>query len=65
MLPIPGGVGVLEAAQMWIFGALGYPPDVGLAAGLAVRLRELIWLLPGLVYLLGRSLGTSRAGDSA
>jgi uncharacterized protein (TIRG00374 family) len=65
MLPIPGGIGVLEAAQMWMFGALGYPPDVGLAAGLAVRLRELIWMLPGLLYLLGRSLARSRSGISA
>jgi uncharacterized protein (TIRG00374 family) len=65
MLPIPGGIGVLEASQMWIFGALGYPPDVGLAAGLAVRLRELIWMLPGLVYLLGRSLMRARSDVSA
>lgn len=54
MLPVPAGVGVLEGAQMWIFGMLGYPPDVGLAVGLAVRLRELLWTLPGLLYLLAR-----------
>jgi len=54
MLPIPAGVGVLEGAQMWLFQALGYPPDVGLAVGLAVRLREIVWMLPGLVYAAGR-----------
>jgi hypothetical protein len=33
---------------------------VGLAVGLAARLRELMLVLPGLVYLLGRSLGRWR-----
>lgn len=50
-LPVPASVGVLEGAQMWLFSMLGYPPEVGLAVGLAVRLRELAWVLPGLVYL--------------
>lgn len=62
LLPVPGGVGVLEGAQMWLFGMLGYPPDVGLAVGLAVRLRELVWMLPGVIYMLGRSLKSPEAG---
>ena len=56
MLPVPAGIGVLEGAQMWIFTTLGYSADVGLAVGLAVRLRDLVWMLPGLLYLSGRSL---------
>jgi uncharacterized protein (TIRG00374 family) len=52
MFPVPAGVGVLEGAQMWLFEALGHSPDVGLAVGLAVRLRELLWMAPGLTYLL-------------
>jgi uncharacterized membrane protein YbhN (UPF0104 family) len=56
MLPIPAGIGVLEGAQVWMFGMLGYPMDVGLAVGLAVRFRELIWMAPGLLYLLLRWL---------
>lgn len=59
MLPIPAGIGVLEGAQVWMFGMLGYPTDVGLAVGLAVRLRELMWMAPGLLYLLVRSVGAS------
>ena len=59
MLPIPAGIGVLEGATMWLFQLLGYSADVGLAVGLAVRLRELIWMLPGVTYLLARSLGSS------
>ena len=59
MLPIPAGIGVLEGATMWLFQLLGYSSEVGLAVGLAARLRELIWMLPGVTYLLVRSLGSS------
>ena len=59
MLPIPAGIGVLEGASLWLFQMLGYPTEVGLAVGLAARLRELIWMLPGVIYLLSRSLGGS------
>lgn len=55
-LPVPAAVGVLEGAQIFVLGTLGHSPEVGLAVGLAVRLRELIWVLPGLVYLAGRAL---------
>ena len=53
-MPIPGGVGVLDGSQMVLFAALGYPTEVGLAVALAVRLRELLWLVPGLAYLAAR-----------
>ena len=56
LLPIPAGIGVLEGAQIWIFGMLGYSADVGMAVGLAIRLRELAWMLPGVVYLLLRPI---------
>jgi uncharacterized protein (TIRG00374 family) len=59
MLPIPAGIGVLEGATLWLFQMLGYSADVGLAVGLAARLRELIWMLPGATYLLVRSLNSS------
>jgi hypothetical protein len=55
-MPVPAGLGVLEGSQMVLFAALGYPAEVGLAVALAVRLRELLWLLPGLVYLLTRGI---------
>jgi len=59
-LPVPAGIGVLEGGQLWVFGMLGYPPEVGLAVGLAVRFRELVWALPGLVYLAGGWLGSTK-----
>lgn len=61
MLPVPGGVGVLEGAQVWIFTVLGYPADVGLAVGLAARIRELFWMLPGFGYGLAQWGSTLRA----
>jgi len=61
-LPVPAAVGALEGAEMWLFGTLGHPPEVGLAVGLAVRLRELVWIVPGVVYLLVRGLRVPVAG---
>jgi uncharacterized protein (TIRG00374 family) len=63
LLPVPAGVGVLEGAQIWIFGMLGYSADVGMAVGLAIRLRELAWMLPGLAYLLLRPIRNAQ-GES-
>jgi uncharacterized protein (TIRG00374 family) len=59
MLPVPAGIGVLEGATLWLFQLLGYSADVGLAVGLAARLRELIWMLPGVIYLLVLSFNSS------
>jgi len=55
-LPVPGAIGALEGAQMWLFGMLGFGPATGLAVGLAVRLRELVWVVPGLLYLGARAV---------
>lgn len=60
--PVPAAVGALEGAQMWLFGVLGHPPEVGLAVGLAVRLRELVWVVPGLAVLLVRFLRPAGQG---
>ena len=62
-LPVPAAVGALEGAQMWIFAMLGYGPATGLAVGLAVRLRELVWVTPGVLYLAARAVGP--AADAA
>ncbi|MAI80413.1 MAG: hypothetical protein CL917_15800 [Deltaproteobacteria bacterium] len=63
LLPIPASVGVLEGAQIWIFGMLGYPADIGLAVGLAARLRELLWMLPGVIYLIASPLTDGSLGN--
>ena len=59
-MPVPAGVGVLEGSQMFLFAVLGHPAEVGLAVGLAVRLRMLVWVLPGLVHLAVRGVGRTR-----
>jgi uncharacterized protein (TIRG00374 family) len=51
-LPVPGAVGTVEAAQLWLFGMLGHPPEVGLAVGLATRLRDVAWAAPGIAFML-------------
>jgi uncharacterized protein (TIRG00374 family) len=61
VLPIPAGLGVLEGAQVWIFQMLGYPTDIGLAVGLVVRMREILWMAPGVAFLLLGSLRASLA----
>src|SRR5258706_145146 len=63
-LPVPGAVGTVEAAGLWVFGLLGHAPEVGVAVGLAVRLRDLVWAAPGFVYLLVRALRPP-VGDAA
>jgi len=60
MLPVPAGIGVLEGAMVWIFGVLGYPAEIGLAVGLIVRSRELLWMVPGLIYMMVRSIAAAR-----
>jgi uncharacterized protein (TIRG00374 family) len=62
-LPVPAGLGVLEAGQMWLFGMLGHGPEVGFAVGLVVRLRELTWALPGVVWLIWRRFALRSALD--
>jgi glycosyltransferase 2 family protein len=59
-LPVPAGMGVLEGATLWLFAALGHPPPVGLAVGLVARLREMVWVLPGLLYLGARGIAARR-----
>jgi uncharacterized membrane protein YbhN (UPF0104 family) len=57
-LPVPASVGALEGATIWLFGLLGHPAAVGLAVGLAARLRELLWVAPGLLFLALRPVLT-------
>jgi uncharacterized protein (TIRG00374 family) len=60
-MPVPAGVGVLEGSQMFLFSVLGHAPEVGLAVGLAIRLRMLVWVLPGLLHLAVRGVGRGTA----
>ncbi len=46
---IPNAYGIQEAAFVVLGGMLGYPPDLMLAISLAIRIREILVDLPGLV----------------
>jgi uncharacterized protein (TIRG00374 family) len=48
LLPLPGGLGTLEASQMWALSLMGFNPAVGLGLSLLVRLRDVALGLLGL-----------------
>jgi glycosyltransferase 2 family protein len=55
---IPGSLGVTEGTMMLMYGSLTGEPSVGVAVALVRRLRELVWIVAGLLsgwgYLDGR-----------
>lgn len=51
LLPIPGGLGVLEASQIFALQALGFEAALGISLGLLIRVRDLMF--GGLGLLLG------------
>jgi uncharacterized protein (TIRG00374 family) len=51
---VPARVGVIEGGRVMLFAALGYSESAGLAYAFLRRLRELIWIAPGLFILLLR-----------
>ncbi len=51
LLPLPGGVGTLEAAMFWAFTGLGLPLTGAAAVIAMMRLRDVVVLLVGLFAL--------------
>ncbi|WP_420640802.1 lysylphosphatidylglycerol synthase transmembrane domain-containing protein [Candidatus Leptofilum sp.] len=51
LLPLPGGLGSLEASQVWALGLMGFNPAVGLGLSLLIRLRDVLLGLLGLWWL--------------
>jgi glycosyltransferase 2 family protein len=49
-LPVPASIGALEGAQAAVFELAGESHRAIVAAA-AVRLRDILWTLPGLIYL--------------
>lgn len=50
LLPLPGGLGVLEAGQVFIFTQLGLDPAIGLGVSVYMRLRDVTFGGLGLVW---------------
>jgi len=51
LLPLPGGVGTLEAAMFWAFTGLGLPLTGAAAVIAMMRLRDIVVLLVGIFAL--------------
>jgi putative membrane protein len=48
---IPGSIGGQEAGSVLLFAAFGYPPAVGVTFAIVRRVREIIWIVVGLMAL--------------
>ncbi|TFH73548.1 flippase-like domain-containing protein [Gammaproteobacteria bacterium LSUCC0112] len=49
LLPLPGGIGTLEASVFWSFQALGLPVSAALGLIAIMRLRDALVLISGLI----------------
>ena len=68
---VPNSYGVQEGAFIVLGGLIGMPPDIALAVSLAIRIREILFDVPGLVFwqhmegraLLRRRRATAESSD--
>jgi uncharacterized membrane protein YbhN (UPF0104 family) len=51
LLPLPGGIGSLEASILWSFQMLGLPVSAAISLIALMRLRDAVMLLAGLLSL--------------
>lgn len=58
LMPFPGAVGTLEAAQVWALEAMGLPAALGISLSLLIRGRDLFLALIGLWWSGVKSLKT-------
>ncbi len=56
LLPLPGALGALEAAQRTVLGWMGHTPEGALALSIYVRARDLTFALAGLLVLAAGGL---------
>lgn len=63
LLPSPGGLGTLEAGQVWMFRMLGLDPAMGLSLALITRIRDVLFAAIGLAW--GAALASSTGGIKA
>ena len=63
LLPIPGGIGTLEASIFWSFQYLNLPTTAAIALIALMRLRDLVILLFGL-YCLRQAGGKTMLADA-
>ena len=61
---VPASLGAFEGANAAAFGALGFGAAAGLAFSVVRRARQAVWVVVGLVVLLGMRLA-DRKGAAA
>jgi len=62
-LPVPAALGTLEGAQALVFDVTGGGTSLAIVAATVARLRDLVWTVPGALYLALRAR-TFRRGRS-
>jgi len=53
---VPASLGAFEGANAAAFGALGFGAAAGLAFSVVRRARQIVWIVVGLLVLLGMRL---------
>jgi uncharacterized protein (TIRG00374 family) len=56
LMPVPAGLGFLEAGQFGVFTFMALNPLIGIGISLIIRIRELVVVAVGLTYLLIKSI---------
>lgn len=60
---IPGKLVSQEGGKALILGMLGYPPGIGFAVGFLRRIKEMVWVLFGLLALMIHRTVVPQRGD--
>lgn len=63
-LPVPASLGALEGAQAAVFGLAGAESRQVIVAATVVRLRDLVWTVPGVLVLAAHGLVGLRSHES-
>jgi hypothetical protein len=50
LIPVPMGLGSLEAAQAWLFSSLGLSSAAGVGLAMIARARDLMWVFVAVVF---------------
>jgi uncharacterized membrane protein YbhN (UPF0104 family) len=62
---IPGKLVSQEGGKALILGVLGYPPGIGFAVGFLRRIKEMVWVLFGLLSLMIHRMVTRSQMDAS
>ncbi len=56
LMPIPGGLGLLESATATILGLLGHSSSTAILLVLLMRIRDIVWVAIGLIHTSHHSI---------